>query len=268
MRWIIGDVHGMLKPLERLLEEVEKLDAQARFYFVGDYINRGPDSKGVIDLLLSLTGAKFVRGNHDDIFDQVLNSAFYAANSANGDRMTAFSWFMEFGLDQTFMSYGVADETLYRCNTPDRLDAIVQAVPETHRKFIRELPPIIEEPDLFIAHAKWDPYETDSMPGLADLLKNNEQGRHKLLWGRYTEDEIAITKAWRRTGFFGHTPVYAYAASQKTGEVLMLPIAGNKIVLLDTGVALNANGRLTAFCADNHTFVQVDHFAKVVEVAR
>ena len=60
----------------------------------------------------------------------------------------------------------------------------------------------------------------------------------------------------------------AYAASQKTGEVLMLPIAGNKIVLLDTGVALNPNGRLTAFCADHHSFIQVDHYAKVVEVAR
>jgi hypothetical protein len=46
--------------------------------------------------------------------------------------------------------------------------------------------------------------------------------------------------------------------------VLMLPIVGNRIVLLDTGVALSAAGRLTAFCADNQTFVQVDHFAKTI----
>jgi hypothetical protein len=39
-------------------------------------------------------------------------------------------------------------------------------------------------------------------------------------------------------------------------------------VLLDTGVALSASGRLTAYCADNNTFIQVDHFAKVVEVGR
>src|SRR5258708_3071469 len=87
MRWIIGDGHGMLAPLARLLEEVGRVDPAARYYFVGDYINRGPDSKGVIDLLLSLgSGPKFVRGNHDDIFDQVLNSTAYADNGSNGDR--------------------------------------------------------------------------------------------------------------------------------------------------------------------------------------
>lgn len=258
----------MKSPLERLLDEVGRIDSQARFYFVGDYINRGPDSKGVIDLLLSLSGAKFVRGNHDDIFDQVLTSTHFASNAANGDRMAAFNWFMEFGLDQTFLSYGVDYGLLGRCSTIKQLLEIISSVPEVHQRFIHDLPPVIEESDLFVAHAKWDPYETDAMPSLMEMLKSNDAARHKLLWGRFTEEEIAITKAWRRTGYFGHTPVYAYAASQKTGEVLMLPIAGNKIVLLDTGVALNANGRLTAFCADHHSFVQVDHYAKVVEVAR
>jgi hypothetical protein len=47
----------------------------------------------------------------------------------------------------------------------------------------------------------------------------------------------------------------------------MLPIVGNRIVLLDTGAALSASGRLTAFCADNNMFIQVDHFGKPVEVA-
>jgi hypothetical protein len=267
MRWIIGDVHGMLAPLQRLLDEVGKIDAQAQFYFVGDYINRGPDSKGVIDLLLSLTGAKFVRGNHDDIFDQVLNSTSYAGNAANGDRMVAFQWFLEHGLDTTFQSYGVDYAMLESCQkrpSSEKLNSIVSAVPESHRRFIRELPPVIEETDLFIAHAKWDPYETDSLPNMFKQLEKNAVWRHKLLWGRYSEEEIGHAKAWKRTGYFGHTPVFAYAASQTTGEVLMLPIAGNRLVLLDTGVALSAAGRLTAFCADNRTFVQVDHFAKTV----
>src|SRR5690349_5902954 len=106
MRWIIGDVHGMLAPLERLLGEVARVDADARFYFVGDYVNRGPNSKGVVDRLLTMGNARFVRGNHDDIFDQVLNDQHYASNAASGHRPTAFQWFMEYGLDQTFMSYG------------------------------------------------------------------------------------------------------------------------------------------------------------------
>jgi hypothetical protein len=257
----------MLAPLRRLLDEVTKIDARAQFYFVGDYINRGPDSRGVIDLLLSLTNARFVRGNHDDIFDQVLNDASYAGNATNGDRMVAFQWFMEHGLDNTFQSYGVDYAFLESCQkrpSSDKLNSIVSAVPESHRRFIRELPPVIEESDLFDAHAKFDPYETDSLPNMFQQLETNPLWRHKLLWGRYSEEEIGHTKAWRRTGYFGHTPVFAYAASQRTGEVLMLPIAGNRLVLLDTGVALSAAGRLTAFCADNRTFVQVDHFAKPV----
>src|SRR5438128_3922308 len=115
MRWIIGDIHGMLRPLEALVEAVEKADAKRQLLFVGDYVNRGPDSKGVIDLLLSLNGAKFVRGNHDDIFDQVLNGKSYAGNASNGDRMVAFQWFMEHGLDTTFTSYGVDYSILEWC---------------------------------------------------------------------------------------------------------------------------------------------------------
>src|ERR1043165_8475603 len=127
--------------------------------------------------------------------------------------------------------------------TSDRMQSLVDAVPETHRKFFRGLPPVIEEEDLFVAHAKWDPYEPDGQ--LTKLLAADDAPRHKLLWGRYSEEEIGATKAWRRTGYFGHTPVYAYAASQTTGDVLMLPIAGHRLVLLDTGAALNAGGRLT-----------------------
>jgi hypothetical protein len=97
-------------------------------------------------------------------------------------------------------------------------------------------------------------------------LDQEPQLRHRLLWGRYSDEEVEGAKGWRRTGYFGHTPVYAYAASQRTGELLMLPIAGPKIVLVDTGGALNKSGRLTAFCAEERTFIQVDHHAKLIEV--
>ena len=81
MRWVVGDIHGMLRPLRSLVGHVTAKDPAAQFLFVGDYVNRGPDSRGVIDLLLSLQDegrAKFVRGNHDDIFDMVLSGQTYA----------------------------------------------------------------------------------------------------------------------------------------------------------------------------------------------
>jgi len=269
MRWIIGDVHGMLRPLEALLGEVRRVDPQARFYFVGDFVNRGPDSKSVVELLIKLVaaGAKVVRGNHDDIFDQILSGQSYAGNSANGDRLLAFQWFVQHGLDDTFMSYGIDLAIIQQClerPTSERLEKMIASVPESHRQFFRNLPAIIEEPDLFIVHAWWDPDDTDGPDELAKRAKDKAQMRHKLLWGRYTEAEIVRPKAWKRKGYFGHTPVYAYAASQTSGEVAMVPIAGEQIVLIDTGVALNASGRLTAFCADSHEFIQADHYGKIV----
>ena len=258
----------MREALERLLEAVGRVDSSPRFYFVGDYVNRGPDAKGVLDLLTSLPNARFVRGNHDDIFDRVVNGQSYA-EAAENNRMLAFQWFMDHGLDQTFVSYGSDYATLSTCvrrGELRRLEDVVAAVPESHRRFVRELPAVIEDDDLFVAHAKWDPFESDTLPNLAAHLERDAFARHRLLWGRYSDEEVEGAKGWRRTGFFGHTPVYAYAASQRTGELLMLPIAGPKMVLVDTGGALNKNGRLTAFCAEERTFIQVDHWAKLIEV--
>src|SRR6266700_1770784 len=105
MRWIIGDVHGMLRPLVTLVNQVRKIDPQGRLIFVGDYVNRGPDARGVIDYLLELKDADFIRGNHDDIFDLVVNGQCYAENAAHDDRIAAFQWFMKYGLDNTLLSY-------------------------------------------------------------------------------------------------------------------------------------------------------------------
>ena len=58
MRWVIGDIHGMVKPLEALIRAVEQHDKERQLMFVGDYVNRGPHSKEVIDLLLSLKEAR------------------------------------------------------------------------------------------------------------------------------------------------------------------------------------------------------------------
>jgi serine/threonine protein phosphatase 1 len=270
MRWIIGDVHGMFAPLEALLEEVSRADAGARLYFLGDYINRGPDSKRVLDLLIPLkaAGARFVRGNHDDNFDEVLNGESYASNAANSDRVVAFQWFMEHGLDATFESYGVDYAMLEHCQlrpSVERLDQIVSAVPAAHKQFIRDLTPLIDDADLFVAHAMWDPHENDLSTMISRRLESDGQARHKLLWGRFAEDEISCTKAWRRTGYFGHTPVFAYAASQTSGEVAYEPVAGNQMVLIDTGCALSQAGRLTAYCAEESRFVQADRFGKIVK---
>lgn len=262
VRWIIGDIHGMLRPLEAVLAVVRAADPQARLYFAGDYVNRGPDSRKVVDLLLSLEGARFIRGNHDDIFDQILSGLSYTCGRGDDERLMAFESFMRFGLEHTFLSYGEewADlELLVRRPKIDKLDQLIRSVPEAHRKFFRELPLVVEEDDLFIAHARFDPAEPTE--GLSERLLADERMRHRVLWGRFDWSQIIGPKVWKRTGYFGHTPTSIYDDRGRRGP---RPLAGPRIVLVDTG-AFDPSGRLTAFCADAGTFVQADHFGNLVE---
>ena len=269
MRWIIGDIHGMLRPLVTLVTQVRRVDPAAKLLFVGDYVNRGPNSHGVIQFLLGLSNAHFIRGNHDDIFDLVVNGQCYAENAAGQDRVAAFHWFMKYGLDSTLLSYGCDIDMLEQLNnecTGSDLDQLVHCVPPEHRQFIRNLPAAYEDSDLFIVHGKWDPDEPADDPGIAQRLEQQPKLRHRLLWGRFSEAEVARTKAWRRTGYFGHTPVSYYAPSPATtaSGPHMVPVAGNKMVLVDTAAALGESGRLSALCPDNGALVQADHFGNLV----
>lgn len=271
MRWVVGDIHGMLKPLTTLVGEVRRVDPAARFLFVGDYVNRGPDARGVIDFIMALEGASFVRGNHDDVFDLVVNGECYADNAARGDRVAAFQWFIKYGLDATLMSYGcdaaLLEGLAAHCSVK-RLDKLAECVPARHRQFIRNLPAAYEEEDLFVVHGKWDADEPTERPGIAERLKRSPALRHRLLWGRFTDEELPRVKAWQRTGYFGHTPVSYYfglARARRPGiELQMVPVAGNKMVLVDTAAALGIDGRLSALCADNGTLIQADHFGNLV----
>jgi serine/threonine protein phosphatase 1 len=268
MRWVIGDIHGMLQPLATLLLAVRAEDPQARFYFVGDYINRGPDSRSVIDLLLALKredAARFVRGNHDDVFDLLLNGASYAEAVAEADPLAAFNWFMQFGLDNTLKSYGVDPAEMRDVQqrpTRAKLRSLMNAVPDEHRNFIRNLPPLIEEPDMIVAHALWEIHEPNDAAFVSEALAAHPARRHRLLWGRYGAAEIAAAKPWSRPMFFGHTPVGNYSWIRSHRPV---PVTGPSIVLMDTAAALGPTGRLTAYCAENGRLVQADPAGRLLK---
>jgi len=263
MRWIIGDIHGMLTPLETLVRAIDRVDSQRQLMFVGDYVNRGPDSKAVINLLLSLSDAHFIRGNHDDIFDQVLSGQSYCSETGEAHRIAAYKWFLQHGLDKTLQSYGIKPSEMRRVlerPSDAGLNHLVEPIPATHRNFIRNLPVVLETEDMFVAHAKWDIYAPTLNPPLRDQLNLDETTRYNLLWGRYQAHELDAEKAWERVGYFGHTPVDTYL----NGDDL-LPAVGPKIVLLDTAAALVSHGRLTAVCHENGTFLQADVSGKMID---
>lgn len=70
-RWIIPDIHGCAKTVKTLLENLLRITKNDQVYFLGDYIDRGPDGKGVIDYLMQLQkdeyDVHFLKGNHEDL---------------------------------------------------------------------------------------------------------------------------------------------------------------------------------------------------------
>jgi serine/threonine protein phosphatase 1 len=262
MRWIVGDIHGMFCPLDALISQVERRDAGAHFIFVGDYINRGPDSPQVIDRLLQLPRATFLRGNHDDVLDLILHNTCYMCHDGAPNAQAAFGWFMQHGLAETLTAYG-ADlgdlEHLWHHPHSRKLRELVEIVPQPHRQFIRNLLPVVEHDDIFVAHAFWDPDAPDDSPPIIQRLSSSPRLRHQLLWGRYTTDQLRRKKRWKRTGYFGHTPVLNY---EPVGD--LMPIFRNQIVLVDTAAALLPHGRLSAVCADGGQIVQVQRDGSLV----
>lgn len=264
MRWIIGDIHGMLRPLQSLLGSIARMDPAAHFIFVGDYVNRGPESRKVIDLLLTLPRATFLRGNHDDIFDLLVNGDCYITHPSARDPLGAFTWFMQHGLAETLMSYGAdwADlEDAAAHPNPDRIAQFVKPVPQSHRRFLRSLKPVYESEDFFVAHGFWGPGEPDESPTIAQQIEGDPTLRYRLLWGRFTDAQIYGPKHWHRTGYFGHTPVLNYPAG-----IDMTPIVGPQVVLLDTAVVLLASGMLSAVCPDTGQVLQTNRAGETIEL--
>jgi hypothetical protein len=258
----------MCKPLETLLRRIERMDPKSVIYFVGDYVNRGKETRQAIDLILSLDQSRVrcIRGNHDDILDQILHGVAYAENAARGDRFVAFQWFLEHGLLETLQSYGVKGEQIGNIvtrRTRDHLDVIIDAIPIEHRMFLRSLPAFIDDDDLFVIHGKWPLKEKRSPRELLEAEIPDRALRLEVIWGRFADSELNRAKAWSKTGFFGHTPVPTYMGHETDYK----PIIGAKMILLDTAAALSASGRLTAMCAETSEVIQADPTGKLVEPA-
>ena len=265
MNWVIGDVHGMYGPLRRLLDAVTAEDSSPIFSFTGDYVNRGPDSRQVIDLLLSMDNVRCARGNHDDIFDLILHGQCFAEKAAGGNAVAAFRWFMDYGLDRTFNSYGLDWQWLRdTAENPneERMAHLAAMVPIEHRDFIRTLPAILDSEHFFIAHGYWPPQERCYPPSLIDHMQAHSENQQNVLWGRFTLEEIDADKPWGKRGFFGHTPVHTYYPNPRKAP--MIPLHGPQVTLLDTACAIVTWGKLTAFCVEEERYVQTTHFGELV----
>lgn len=191
----IGDVHGHLDRLDPLLARLAALDPAARLVFMGDYIDRGAQSRQVIERLLEIQRARpdtvFLLGNHEEALLR------YGATQDPEDLRSLRGM----GFEATLESYG------------SRSGASGLAfMPEEHRTFLLGLSRWFRMPGHVFFHAPL-PYGVD--PGKADvhalegLLANREIDREG--WARSGETQV-----------FGHIPFEA-------------PLVAPGLIGIDTG---------------------------------
>lgn len=212
----VGDIHGrndLLRPLLAAISQASHGARRSIAVFLGDYVDRGPDSRGVIDSLLQfrrsgVAEVRFLRGNHDDTVLQFLE-----------DPRIGPTW-IDYGGGATLESYGVPlpasrhDEAGWEATRR----AFAERLPPEHLRFFRELAHATSHGDYFFAHA-------GARPGVA----LEQQSQHDLMWIR---DAFLKSKAsWQKVVVHGHTPEEAAVVSERR-------------IGLDTGAY--ATGRLTA----------------------
>lgn len=215
--YAIGDIHGRLDLLEQILATIE---ADARDYagkvrtvFLGDYIDRGPDSRGVIERLIAgpPKGHKWkcLMGNHDALLRDLLDGA--------GDAEDVYPRWLEQGGWETMESYAVKRRDI-AAGGKQSLAALRAAVPKSHRAFLENLKFMWRSGDYVFVHA-------GVRPGVA----LDEQKRRDMIWIR----EEFLTHG----GDFGGHVVHGHTISRD--------IDGKRNRTgIDTGAY--ATGRLTA----------------------
>ena len=165
--YAIGDVHGRLDLLDRMLELVEADLAQhparrALLLFLGDIIDRGPSSAQAIERLRNYRhpGLRpvFLMGNHEEVLLRLLN----------GERGILDSW-LRFGGTECLASYGVEARSVKALPERDALKLIRQAVPDAHRKFIADWADTLRFGDYLFVHAGIRPAIDLSMQSQSDL---------------------------------------------------------------------------------------------------
>jgi len=165
----IGDIHGCLQQLGELLSLVAPT-SQDQVVFLGDYVDRGPDSAGVIDYLIEFgerfPATVFLRGNHEQMFTDYLGGLDPAAFLLNG------------GL-KTLSSYH---------------DRGLWPLPQSHHDFLDTLVNFYQTDDCIFVHA-----------GLRPGVTLAEQDTSDLLWIR--REFITSDYDWGKTVIYGHTPL-------------------------------------------------------------
>ena len=221
--YAVGDIHGRADLLDQALNRIDAdLDKNPIFHslevFLGDYVDRGPNSRQVIDRLLTRGASRktiFLKGNHE----------IYLADFVNNP--TVLHEWQRLGGLATLTSYGIVASVKTDEASQVRLSAAFdRAFPQSHRQFLRDLKLSFTCGDFLFVHA-------GVRPGISLEMQHEDD----LLWIR--DDFLLSEENFSKYVIYGHTPVAqpdirpnrmnidtgAYA----TGRLTCLKLEGNSI---------------------------------------
>jgi serine/threonine protein phosphatase 1 len=98
MTYVIGDIHGEVTKVKNLVENIYAIDNSAKLVFLGDYVNKGENSKAVLNYLITLKHCTFLMGNHEYYFLEFLKNGTYADKLKKYADSTTF---VDFDMDLT-----------------------------------------------------------------------------------------------------------------------------------------------------------------------
>lgn len=193
--YAIGDVHGRLDLLRTLTAQIladisSRGDASNHIVLLGDLIDRGPDSRGVLEFLRTFSGRAIklhlLTGNHEEVLLRLLN----------GEKGILWSW-LKFGGLETLTSYGVNGEKIRLMGEVEALAIIKAGIPQAHQSFLQEFADTIRVGDYLFVHAGIQPGIELGAQGQKDLrwirepfLSDNSDHGFFVVHGHTISDEV------------------------------------------------------------------------------
>jgi len=227
--YAIGDIHGRADCLQRLIdlirEDVSETGAATPvLLFLGDYVDRGDDSRAVLDICADIGAvwrneAVFLRGNHEDAMLTFLT-----------DPVGGAAW-LRFGGLSTLMSYGVPNvsESMSEGRLVEASETLAGKLPEIHRKFLETTRLAHTEGNVHFCHAGIDP-----------AREIGTQSPRTLMWGEGTD-----------------TPAPDYPYIVVHGHVVVdAPVLRRREVNVDTGAYFSGQLTCARIANDSIRFLQ------------
>ena len=169
--YAVGDIHGRLDLLDELLATIRADDAdrperKTFIIFLGDLIDRGPESRGVVERLLGQPMKPmqhvFLMGNHEEALVRVLD----------GEKGVIWNW-LKYGGEECAASYGLDPVQLSHMGEEQAIDLVHRHVPVEHRRFLTSFADTFSFGDYLFVHA-----------GIRPGRRIEEQKRQDLRWIR------------------------------------------------------------------------------------